>query len=207
MSCEQSFQVSELLDGELAPAEAPAVVDHLLRCPECAAFFRRGRALDAALLLGLVEAEGATLAPAPPEVWRDIRAAAGRQLVTAETPPPRRRLPAWALPVAATVLLAIGVLAGWQLAVSRLRAGAPAGAASAVPGVTFASFAPPGEMDEQRFVALARELLAADSRYRDAMTGVLAVARSEEPREGSTAESAWRDEELRGLSRTRLVIR
>jgi hypothetical protein len=54
-------------------------------------------------------------------------------------------------------------------------------------------------MSEQRFVALARELLAADPRYHDAMAGVLAVARSGAAREGSTAESAWRGEELHTL--------
>jgi hypothetical protein len=54
-------------------------------------------------------------------------------------------------------------------------------------------------MTEERFVAIARELLAADRRYRDAMAGVLVVADSVEPREGSTAESSWREEDLRPL--------
>ena len=208
MSCNHTLDVSLLIDGELSPVEAPATVDHLLACAECHQFFRRGRALDAALLLAAAEESG-DAEPAPPAVWQRIGAEVGREL-RRETAAPAarsaRKLPRWAQALAAGLLLVVGATAGWRLAgtaVSDARGAAldadpvrgafVAAADSAEPPAAGAT------MDEERFVAIARELLAADRRYRDAMAGVLVVANSAEPREGSTAESSWREEDLRSL--------
>lgn len=204
MSCERTLSASLLLDGELPPAETADAVEHLLGCAECRTFFRRGRSLDGALLLAAAEEAGAA-EPAPMEVWERIGAEVGRDL--RRSPAAERRVrrppPRWALPLAASLLLALGGAVGWLArsgeprAVDRLaqpvRSGDFAAASSSgAPGG--------GEMTEERFVAIARELLAADRRFRDAMAGVLVVADSAEPREGSTAESSWRDEELPRLT-------
>jgi len=100
---------------------------------------------------------------------------------------------------AAAVLLVLGAFVGMQAARRSAPTSAPATRPLSGGPVTFAALGPAPTMDERRFVAIARELLAADSRYRDAMTGVLAVARGGESREGSTDESSWREEELRDL--------
>jgi anti-sigma factor RsiW len=199
MSCEHTMDVSALLDGELAPADAPTLVEHLLACAPCATFFRRARSLEAAVLLATAEDDATAVAPAPapPAVWERIERAT-RPGATAR--PRRRSLPSWAVGAAAAGLLVVGVLLGWQLAASGRRAtGTAAVTLQAREGLTLTSLAPSPSMDETRFVAIARELLAAEPRYHDAMAGVLAVARSGEAREGSTAESAWREEELRDL--------
>ena len=201
-SCEHGPGVSALLDGELAVQQAPELVAHLLDCRSCATFFRRARSLDAALILSAA-ADDAAAEPSRPSaaLWDRIRSSAAARdtrVAGSAAPSRQRRLPHWMLATAAALLLALGALAGWQLAASRMTAPRSSGATRN--GVTFASLETrPPKMDEHRFVAIARELLAADSRYRDAMAGVLAVARSEEPTEGSTAESSWREEELRGL--------
>jgi hypothetical protein len=208
MSCNRALELSLLIDGELAGVDAPAAVEHLLSCGECQGFFRRGRALDAALLLAAAEETEAAEA-APAEVWRRIGAAVGRDLRREAAPavePKRRAGPAWLQAVAAALLLVLGGTAGWQLAAAQ-RNGATDGRAMVTVGAPRAGFATAADrspahrppMDEARFVAIARELLAADRRYRDAMAGVLVVADSDEPREGSTAESSWREEDLRAL--------
>jgi hypothetical protein len=201
MSCDHTLDVSVLLDGELAPGETPALVAHLLACPTCAGFFRRAHALEGAVLLASAEAEAETdagaVASPPPAVWeRIVRATVTGPIATGE----RRlaRLPRWATAAAAAALLALGGLLGWQLA-GRSRSAAEPQRLPSREAVTLAALGTPPAMDEDRFVALARELLAADPRFHDAMAGVLAVARSGAPRESSTAESAWRYEELRGL--------
>jgi anti-sigma factor RsiW len=200
-TCEHAPGVSALLDGELAAQQAPELVAHLLDCRSCATFFRRSRSLDAALILSAAaEDAGAEPPRASAELWDRIRSSASAReaSVAASASPKRRRLPRWTLAAAAALLLALGIVGGWQLATSRFAARRPSTAARS--NVTFASLETrTPTMDERRFVAIARELLAADSRYRDAMAGVLAVARSEEPTEGSTEESSWREEELRGL--------
>jgi anti-sigma factor RsiW len=200
MSCERSASISELLDHELPTAEAPALVEHLLECRSCATFFRRARALDAALLLSAAEDDaGAMPPPAPPELWRRIGAAAFDEAAPRTLRPRASVLPRWALAAAAAVLLVLGALVGMQAARRSAQPPAPGAQPLAGGSVTFAALGPAPTMDERRFVAIARELLAADSRYRDAMTGVLAVARGGESHEGSTAESSWRQEELRDL--------
>jgi hypothetical protein len=201
-TCEHASGVSALLDGELAAQQAPELVAHLLDCRSCATFFRRARSLDAALLLSAAADDAGAEPPRPSsDLWDRIRSSAAARearVTTPATSSSRRRLPRWALASAAALLLALGALAGWQLAASRFTT--PRISGSTRNNVTFASLETrTPKMDERRFVAIARELLAADSRYRDAMAGVLAVARSEEPTEGSTEESSWREEELRGL--------
>ena len=204
MSCERTLSASLLLDGELPPADTADAVAHLLACAECRTFFQRGRALDSALLLAAAEKPEAA-EPAPAAVWERIGAEVGRDLRrgAATERRVRRPRPAWALPLAASLLLVLGGAIGWLArsgeprAVDRLAQPVSPGdfATASTAGAPQAG----GEMTEDRFVAIARELLAADRRYRDAMAGVLVVADSAEPREGSTAESSWREEELRQL--------
>jgi hypothetical protein len=213
MSCERNLEASLLLDGELPPSDAATAVEHLLGCADCRQLFRRGRALDAALLFAAAEEGAAVGDSAPPEVWERIGAEVGESLrpaAVAEFRGRRRPRPAWLLPLAATLLVGLGASVGWLA-----RSGAPRAtqllAEPARPG-DFATVATSGapapgttpgaagaEMTEERFVAIARELLSSDRRYRDAMAGVLVVADSAEPREGSTAESSWRQEELQDL--------
>jgi hypothetical protein len=207
MSCNRALELSLLIDGELAGVDAAAAAEHLLSCSECQCFFRRSRALDAALLLAAAEEAEAPVA-APGEFCRRVGAAIGHDLRSEAAPavePKRRAGLAWLCSVAAALLLVLGATAGWQLATAQRHQptdGRAVSARASRAGFATAADRSPGRlapMDEARFVAIARELLAADRRYRDAMAGVLAVADSDEPREASTAESSWRQEDLRTL--------
>lgn len=218
--CPRAELISALLDGELAMADALEAVDHLLDCAACASFYRRSRTLDAELLLAAVPAPAATL---PPPSWAEtataataggdgtvalatreaevdaaplpfVTAAAAREVSPAGAG--SRRTPGWSRFAAAAALLLAAGGAGtiWWLGPNRP---APGGAPEATAELVTLPVAP---MDEQRFVAIAAELLGAEPWYRDAMIEVLAVAEDGAAREGSTAESGLRGEDLRSRS-------
>jgi hypothetical protein len=209
-ACPRTETISALLDGELAAPALLAAVDHLLACPDCQAFYRQGRALEQRLREATVPAAPAS---APPAAW-DVVAAAlvaeehGEALAdAAATARPRplaafeaaegsrrsrvARVPTWfGWAAAALLLVAGGSATVWWLGPGR-------SASPAAPAVAEGVEVPVGPMDEQRFVAIAAELLGAEPWYRDAMIEVLAVASDGGAREGSTAESGLRGEDLR----------
>ena len=172
------IRLSEWLDGELDRAGQEAMLDHLVGCSGCRDFYREGRGL--AGLLAAVGSPAAAAAPSP-DVWRRIERSARR--------------PAWR------------PLAGWGERMRRLPIrGWAAAAAAAVVLVALGSLlqppgrpviSPPAEkairlggnpagMDDARFVALTREVLEADRKYRVAFYEVLRqVARDADQSEGS----------------------
>jgi hypothetical protein len=132
------------------------LADHLLRCPECAAFFERSRSLDRRLAATEPSPRGLA-APA----WSAVPA---REAAPASSPArPLRRL----LPLAATLLLAAGGFAlgraSWNAVSSR----------------------PQSPMTEARFVGITRELLDSPPRYRQEMLRVMAEVSERRPLEGT----------------------
>jgi putative zinc finger protein len=181
--CEtHQIALSSLLDGALPPGEVAETVDHLLDCPTCRAFYRDARALQAALARS-----GATASPASSgmsaarvipisapeglasdEVWRRIEAESARRARRA------RRPAAWALRVAAGLLLAVA--AAWGVSQQMGRGAMPR---EVVLG------GESGRMSQARFVEIATEVLEADPSYRREMLRVMReadeVAGSEAP--------------------------
>lgn len=154
MSCEEKqIEISAWLDGEVAPWDALPLADHLVGCAACAAFYTGARRLDRSLAMG------ATAAPARPPAWSPDAPAPAR--------PPRRA--SWALPLAATLLLAAG---GYALGRQTLGAARPAARLG-------------GPMTDDRFVGIARELLASEPRYRTEMLRVMTAVTESRPLEGS----------------------
>ena len=152
MNCEETqIEISSWIDGEIAPWDALPLADHLLRCTACAEFFRRSRSLEKAIVM------------APP---------------LPATPTTRRRslrLAPWTLPLAATVLLAIGGLAlgrqAWRELATR-------------PSQRIAQ-QPAAPMTDDRFVGITRELLESAPRYRTEMLRVMSEVAQPRPLEGT----------------------
>ena len=178
----QEFELalSELLDGELPPPLAAEAVEHAFGCASCREFFRAARRLGR-----VARGEEAVAAPAPElageraeEIWRAVRSASGLGRA-----PARSRSP-W---LRAAALVALGVGAGW-LARDAGRAVGPRGATAAPGGETVVVSTGPSAMDERRFVALADELLEADTKYQRAMLQVLRLVPALETGEGLSRE-------------------
>ena len=171
--CEtHEIAISAIVDGALPSAEVPEALDHLLDCPSCRAFYRDSRALQRALArpAGAAGAAGgsaplarvlpaADLAPdeadEADEVWRRIEQESTRRA---------RRPAAWALRVAAGLLLAVAAVWGATQQAGR------DGAREVVLG------GESGRMNQARFVEIATEVLEADPRYRREMLRVMQAA-------------------------------
>ena len=184
MSCEHhEVLLSSWLDGELEHDDEIECLDHLVRCADCRSFWADARALDG--LVALVRPPAAQEPPSP-ELWARIASAASGAGARSAR---RARVPAWALRVAAGVVVVLGIgLALWN-----------------------GGFAPPArgnevllggnsQMTDARFVELTKEVLESDTRYRLAMTRVLQqVAQSTgEAGEASTEEAVERPDEHGG---------
>jgi hypothetical protein len=120
--------------------------------------------------------------PPAPEVWKRIewetRAQRGE--------PRRRRLPGWALQVAAVLVVAIGLsFVVWD------------GNIATAPTQAEIQLGQGSEMSEERFVELTREVLGADPRYHSAMLEIMGqVVRDTTPAgEGSPEELMQRYDE------------
>ena len=176
--------ISALVDGELPAAEVPAAIDHLLDCPSCQGFYRAVRGLgDLLEEAGLARGQAPETEPAPAAVWRRVERHAGS---------PLSRLPGWTARAAAAALLAVGAWGALQLGITGTadRVAAPLEVALAEDA---------GSMTDERFVAIAAELLRADSRYRREMLDVMSTVESEVGRaDGPTDGDAPRPAEERG---------
>lgn len=178
--------ISALIDGELETPEQLPVIDHLVVCESCRAFYRRARALDDMV----VASRSQDVEPAPEAVWERIAAASGW---TDRSLEPRgggaRRLPKWgqrALELAAVLVLALGI---WWLK--------PAPEPPSVPDDEVADKVDVvleedrGSMTEERFLEITTEILRADRSYHRKMYEVMSVvtAMTERP-EGAADDPA-----------------
>lgn len=144
--------ISAFLDDDLGRPEELELLDHLAACPSCREFYRDARAVGALARA----ADPVAVAPAPPGLWAGI--------ASASSPGLRPRAPWW-LPVAALLVIALGV--GFVVA-SGGRSGRPAGLPSEV-RVDLGS----RDMTEARFLEITREVLESDRRYQRAMLQVM----------------------------------
>jgi anti-sigma factor RsiW len=98
-------QLSDVVDGALAPADARAAATHLESCGRCAEQLARLRGLVAA-----TDALPRSIDP-PPELWGEIRGMLEANKI-ATLPVRRRRLVGlWLLPVAAAIVIAVALVA------------------------------------------------------------------------------------------------
>ena len=181
---EAEERLSAFLDGELPAGAAAGALEHAFACASCRAFFAAARRLqELATAIGADPEEGATPAvePAADRTWERIRSASGL-----DSPPRRSRFGAapW---LRAAALVALGLGGGYLLAAVARPAAPGAPATAPAPGIVAAAVAAPAPgaaMDEQRFVALAQELLAADRKYQRTMLQVLRLVPALESGEG-----------------------
>lgn len=172
--CErQEMALSSWLDGETAGDAAPAVevLDHLVRCPSCRAFYREARALDG-VLAGVRPAAPAA-EPPPERLWEGIRDAASLEGSRWS------RLPAWSLRAAALLLVGLGLLFA-------LAAPAPEGSENGAD--VMVELAADDDMTEARFVELTTEVMRADRRFHFAMLDVMQQVVEDTEGEGSSHE-------------------
>lgn len=213
-ACESyEVHISALMDGEASPADVLTVLDHLPGCASCQRFYRDARELQelvdalpvtpgstltteqqahglgkALLLQGEAEAmPSGSVESAETHSERVVPIGAGEERVAARNP---ERAPRWVWALAASLLLALGFGLGDRVG----GLGAPSAIGSG--GEVHVEIgADAGRMSEERFVALAVELLRADRRYRDKMGEVLEAVEDRRAREGYDGELAdWRDE-------------
>jgi len=183
--CERyEILLSALGDDQLeSSSERFEAVDHLATCAACRRFWRDARALVGALeLAGLAPARTA----APPVVRE--------RLVAAATPrsTQRWRTPVWSLPLAAAVILLVGVV----MVLSSAPKLGPESTGELGNRVAVELGSDGGAMSEARFVELTTELLRADDRYRLAMLSIM-----EEVSEASHDREFSRDEIAGGEDR------
>jgi len=152
------LELSAVMDGEAAPDNLAAALDHLVECSSCRDFYRSARAVDAAVAQGKAS-------PPPERVWRRIEAEARGAVV----PFPARRVASWVARAAAVGLVAVGL---WAVGVLRLPS-LPVG-----DEVEVSLESDRGSMSDERFVKLTTELLKSDRRYHRKMMEILTVVNS-----------------------------
>ncbi|HVS64014.1 MAG TPA: hypothetical protein VMT85_11000 [Thermoanaerobaculia bacterium] len=175
--------VSALLDGELPPDRLLDVIDELVDSEACRTFYRQARALD-----GLIAAAEPSPNEEPPrDVWTRIADAAG---LPGESGWSAQR-PRWIGPlvgtIAATVLVAIVAFG-----VRNAQRSAPLPSEPAVvddsqlEAITIGGNR--GAMTDERFLAIAEELLGADRHYRREMAEIILTIESSLPSEMGSLE-------------------
>lgn len=210
--CERhEADLSAILDGELSTVDLTSTLDHLVSCSSCAAFYRRSRELDRAVAearsepLGGVDDSDPAIEPSA-EVWRRISEQApwseggrDRAREASHFRPRRQTLVEWAPRLAAAFVLAFGL---WMAHLVTRDAGSGALfqqaseasvdvlsedelSESRIETESTADSSDLSEMDEERFVALASEVLKADPKYHYEMLDVMKTATRVGAREGS----------------------
>lgn len=163
--CERiEIELSAIADGADDPAAWVEVLDHVAICASCRDFYRQVRTLDA------LAGARATVPEVPPGAWERIEASSG---LAAVLPFARRPAVRWALRVAATVLVALGL---WGAGMLRLPAGL-----TVRDGMEVTMGADSGRMTDARFVELAVSVLKADRKYREKMLEILAAVDTTPP--------------------------
>ncbi len=179
-------EISALIDGELDHVSVLEVVDDLVDRSEGRDFYRRARRLG-----GLLEQarESSRAGDLPPDLWRRIErewAEGGghdAEAMDGVVRPWPRSVARWSLRVAAAAAIAV---AAWTVG-----RGGPIQDRLAGDVVRIELASDAGAMTDERFVALAAELLRADRRYHLAMGEIMdAVTRQVAATEGSPEGSA-----------------
>ncbi len=154
MTCEtMEMELSAVIDGEVEAGVLPDLLDHLVECAECRAFYRAARSLDDGLVVA-----GLRRAEAPPQLWERIEETAGLS---------RPRVPAWMWRAAAAAVIGIGL---WAVGALRLPVAVPLG-----DEVDVSVEANRGDMSEDDFIRLTTRLLESDRRYHLKMMEILSV--------------------------------
>ncbi|HEX2642883.1 MAG TPA: hypothetical protein VHU81_07805 [Thermoanaerobaculia bacterium] len=188
-ACEMT--ISALLDGEGGREEVLPLLDHLIECASCQAFYREARALDGSLKPGVASP---VLEQAPAAVWERIerRGFAANNWRT------------WAPRLAAALLLTLGAV--WIAHSFGMGMGTGTGSAGRPIEIVLGQG---GSMTDRRFVEITAEVLKSDPRYRHEMLRVMsAVAAEAEPRESPAdqdplfSEESTPDREDRGPARS-----
>ena len=199
-ACESyEVHISALLDGEATRADTILVLDHLPQCDSCCEFYRQAQELQ-----GLVDARplapGATAAIEQRAQQRgdallleqsvDVaEAASGHVVAQRATVVPLERTPRWIWGLAASLLVALGFGLGSVGGAALVGGALPSGDLQVEIGANA------GYMTDERFVALAVELLQSDRKYHNKMSEVLREVQSERMLEAGNGEAAsWSDE-------------
>lgn len=214
-TCEPfTIAVSSLIDGELPAERHLDVIDHLVDCDRCRIFYRRARVLGA--WTAAAESEGDE--SLPEGLWARIATAANeapQETNEAHQTPAGARAAAdptwrtWLPSLAAALLLAVGLWTAGALGpfgndIAKQIANRPAGdgiGGDPVGGGRQAGAleveleGDRGRMTEDRFVALATEVLRADRRYHLEMLEIMStVTAATGVREGFSGDRDDRDE-------------
>lgn len=179
--------LSAFLDGEASGAELREALDHLAGCPACRAFYQAARRLEEACWH---LAPSGAIRPEPAAAAAEAPLAQG-EIPRADLEPGRPRSfltrlglqPAWTWAAAAVALVAV-LAGGWDL----IRRFEPASGPQGAGPVAITLGEERGRMDDDRFVAMAVELLKADSRYREEMRVLLEDIR---PPQADGGEVVW----------------
>ena len=179
--CEEyEVELSAMLDGESDPATAVGLMDHVCRCSSCREFYQELRSFQA-IIDDISPADSTLPIPeAAPE--------------THYTEPRRRWFgwfdfaPRWAWGTAAVVAVAIGL---WAIGTGVVTD--DAGVDISDGRVTIELGSDELSVDDERFIQLASEILAADRRYQNQLYVILDQVRQieqpgEAPFDGELAE-------------------
>ena len=174
-NCEHyEILLSSWLDDQLDRAGQVELLDHVVRCDSCREFYLDARGLD-----GLVAAVRTPAGAERPslEVWKLIKRDARRSEETTMW----QRLPLWARQAAAVFVVAIGLgVLMWN---------APFTVAPPPGDVEIRLGEDAGNMTEDRFIELTREVLRADRRYHLALYQVM----DQVVRETAVQEASFED--------------
>jgi hypothetical protein len=213
-ACESyEIHISALLDGEATQADMLLVLDHLPHCDPCETFYQQARELQDLVDAGPL-APGATVATelraqslgvafllqnaaagddldTPTDDVETARGTVERSasVVPMESVVSMEHVPRWVWGLAASLLIALGFGLG--------TVGEPfSNGGSLQPGdLQIEIAADAGQMTDERFVALAVELLQSDRKYHQQMSAVLREVQDGRMAEGGGGEvAAWNDE-------------
>lgn len=155
-NCEHyESHVSAWIDDQLDRAQQVEMLDHFVRCRACRQFYVESRALDG--LVAAVRTPADEPLPST-EVWKAVEEATGATR-------PRRLVPAWAMKVAAVLVVAIGL--------GVVFFGEPGTELAPPQQAEVLIDAADSDMTAFRFVELTKEVLRSDPEYHNAMLQIM----------------------------------
>jgi predicted anti-sigma-YlaC factor YlaD len=179
--CEEyEVELSAMLDGESDPATAVGLIDHVCQCSSCRDFYRELRSFQAIVDdISPVESAQPDIDAVPERLYSEPR---------------RRRFgwlgatPRWVWATAAVAIVAVGL---WAVGTGVVTD--EAGVEMSGGSVTIELEGNKMSVDDERFIQLASEILAADKRYQHQLYVILDQVRQveqpgEAPFDGELAE-------------------